>query len=488
MVTDVAERMQVPIDFPAVVAVATLAGVCGRRAVIQPYRLDDSWTVVPNLWGAIVADPGMMKSPVIKAVTSAAQSIEKVWREEYETCNRDHEKDKRRWALTCSHLDSEYKRQLKMSKKGAAQESEKDTKAAPALPNYPPEPKALGQKRLITTDATFESLHNLLEQNPGGIFVLRDELTGWLTSLEKVGRESERAFYLECWNGDSHFTIDRIGRGSIYVENCCVSLFGGIQPSRLEEYFANAIQDGMENDGLIQRFQLLVWPDEQKDWQYQDRRRNETAFEQAENAYRWIAKLDPLKPVPLGFSSEAQEFFKDWLTRLMKVDLQKDDLSSPLRSHLSKYRSLMPSLALLFSLSDSCLGPIDLKYAEKAEKWCDYLKEHAGRVYDAQKDPAMKAAHGLTKKIRAGRLGGENGIFHLRDVYRNGGREISTPERARRVVGILADFRWVRKYVSTDYMLVDPAGGRPPEEFEINPLVRERLKKDQSKVELTSVS
>lgn len=72
MVTDVADRMQVPIDFPAVVAVATLAGVCGRRAVIQPKALDDSWTVVPNLWGAIVAEAGMMKSPVIKAVTSAA--------------------------------------------------------------------------------------------------------------------------------------------------------------------------------------------------------------------------------------------------------------------------------------------------------------------------------------------------------------------------------------------------------------------------------
>src|SRR5579864_4654461 len=80
MVSDIACRMQVPVDFPAIVAVATLAGVCGRRAVILPKALDDSWVVVPNLWGAIVADAGMMKSPVIKAVTSAAQSVEKRWR------------------------------------------------------------------------------------------------------------------------------------------------------------------------------------------------------------------------------------------------------------------------------------------------------------------------------------------------------------------------------------------------------------------------
>jgi hypothetical protein len=42
--------------------------------------------------------------------------------------------------------------------------------------------------------------------------------------------QSQRAFYLEAWSGDSGFTIDRIGRGTIHVEDCCISLFGGIQP------------------------------------------------------------------------------------------------------------------------------------------------------------------------------------------------------------------------------------------------------------------
>ncbi len=36
LVKDVAERMQVPLDFPAAVAIATFAGVTNRRAVIQP--------------------------------------------------------------------------------------------------------------------------------------------------------------------------------------------------------------------------------------------------------------------------------------------------------------------------------------------------------------------------------------------------------------------------------------------------------------------
>ena len=83
MVEDIADRMQVPPDFPAVVAVATLAGLCGRRALMQPKEHDSSWMVVPNLWGGIVADPGMMKTPVIASVTAPARAVEAEWCADY---------------------------------------------------------------------------------------------------------------------------------------------------------------------------------------------------------------------------------------------------------------------------------------------------------------------------------------------------------------------------------------------------------------------
>src|ERR1035441_4459876 len=68
LVEDTAERMQVPLDYPAVMAVLCLAGVTNRRATIQPKAVDTSWVVVPNLWGGIIAPPGLMKSPVISAM------------------------------------------------------------------------------------------------------------------------------------------------------------------------------------------------------------------------------------------------------------------------------------------------------------------------------------------------------------------------------------------------------------------------------------
>src|SRR5687767_860978 len=63
-ITDIAERMQCPLDFPAVAAMVCLAAIVGRQIGIRPKRHDD-WLVVPNLWGAVIGRPGLLKSPAL---------------------------------------------------------------------------------------------------------------------------------------------------------------------------------------------------------------------------------------------------------------------------------------------------------------------------------------------------------------------------------------------------------------------------------------
>src|SRR5262245_39167293 len=62
---DIAERLQVPLEFPAVAAIVALASVVGNQVRFQPKARDD-WTVTPNLWGGVVGRPGMMKSPALQ--------------------------------------------------------------------------------------------------------------------------------------------------------------------------------------------------------------------------------------------------------------------------------------------------------------------------------------------------------------------------------------------------------------------------------------
>lgn len=114
------------------------------------------------------------------------------------------------------------------------------------------------QERFRTNDATIEALHDLLAENPRGILVFRDELVGLLKGWEKQGHEQDRGFYLEAWNGQGNFPLDRIGRGHVICDNMCVSILGGTQPDKVRGYLYQARQ---ENDGLLQRFQLLVYPD-----------------------------------------------------------------------------------------------------------------------------------------------------------------------------------------------------------------------------------
>ena len=98
-VEDIAERMQVPPDYPAACLMVAMAGAVNRRASIQPKAEDSSWLVVPNLWGGIIAPPGFLKSPVLHAITAPLYAQEAVWRAEYDSRPEDYETQKEEMAL-----------------------------------------------------------------------------------------------------------------------------------------------------------------------------------------------------------------------------------------------------------------------------------------------------------------------------------------------------------------------------------------------------
>jgi hypothetical protein len=463
-VSDVATRMKVPVDFPAVVAVTTLAGLCGRRALIQPKAKDYLWKVVPNLWGALVARPSMKKSPAIAEITKPAHAIEALLRAAYEQEVLSAKRDERLAELKQKEFEKEYAAFIRS--KG------KPRKKGEAEPFEPVPPDASVDKpvakRVITTDPTPEALHLMMRDNPAGIFVLRDELSGWLAGLEKQGREQERAFLLECWGGYMSHTLDRIGRGSIHVPYCCATVFGSIQPARLRYYLDDVLKGGLNDDGLFPRFQLLIYPDEVSHWEYSDELPDRDAIKRAEEIYQRIAALDADYPLLLKFAPEAQELFIAWITELENRLLVDDLLSPAMQVHLAKYRSLMPSLALLFSLADGITDAVGLIHAQQAAAWCAYLEAHARRAYASQISPEMAAAQTLARKIKDGKLHVENGLFSLRDVYRPQWTGLTSPDEARLALHVLSEFNWVRKEQNS------PAGeGRPSETYRINPRIAE---------------
>lgn len=447
-VTDVAHRMQCPVDFIAVAVMIMTGSVIGAGCGIRPKKHDD-WLVVPNLWGGPVARPGMLKTPALLDALKPLAVLEARAKKEYEAKMKEYQAEKELHKAMKEALKSKMLETAKGKKKGGEFTLEELKRQYMELEE--PEPPIW--RRYKTSDSTIERMGELLSENPRGILLFRDELIGLLASWDKEGREADRAFYLEAWNGYGSMTTDRIGRGTIHVDNLCVSILGGIQPAKLLAYLYQAMNE-LENDGLMQRMQLLVYPDEPGDWElvdrYPDKKAREMAFQVIERLEKmdfmaYGARLDEGEKIPyLRFTDKAQQVFNEWLTELERIKLRKDDPPA-LLEHLSKYRSLMPSLALIIHLIDvaagNAEGDVSLKAAEMAAAWCDYLESHARRIYAMVGDINQRAAGELAKKIQAGTL--EDG-FTVRDIYRKCWHLLDKKEIVQQACDELVEAGWLR--------------------------------------------
>ena len=63
-VDDIANRLQCPTDYVGVTARTALGSVIGRRIGVKPQDKTD-WIEIPNIWGAFIGRPGMLKSPAM---------------------------------------------------------------------------------------------------------------------------------------------------------------------------------------------------------------------------------------------------------------------------------------------------------------------------------------------------------------------------------------------------------------------------------------
>jgi hypothetical protein len=406
-ITDIAERMDDSSpDYVAVGVMVALATLIGRKLAVMPKRYDP-WLVVPNLWGAVIGRPSAKKTP---SLTKAMAPLHQFESEEFQKHAIAMGKHIEQVKVAKVALKANEKLLKGKIEQGEREEGEKDFLKSLTLEPVEPPPC----KRFIVNDATVEKLGELLGSNPMGVLLFRDELTGWLNTLDKPDRASDRAFYLECWAGTGSFTYDRIGRGTQRIESTTLSLMGGIQPGKLVPYLA-AQKEGKGDDGLIERFQLMVYPDP-KPFKHVDRPPNEEAEQKAIQIFNKLNLLegDLANPTLQKFLPDAQKLFNTWYDKNQKL-VRGATLSPQLESHLAKYVSLFPSLALIIHAVDSSPGgSIGIQSAEKALAWCEYLESHARRVYALADGPIgsakvlQKRLHDMPNPFRIGAINSKN--------------------------------------------------------------------------------
>lgn len=458
-IEDVAERVQCPPEFAAVGAMISLAAVVGRRIGIRPKRQDD-WLEVPNLWGAIIGRPGVMKSPALREAMRPLRRLEAHAREGFEedakTWRRDRELAKLQREATRSKL-----------LRAARSDKPIDPNALPdEFSEDEPQPR-----RYVVNDTSHEALGVILQHNPNGVLAYRDELIGLLKSLDQEGNESARGFYLSAWNGTEGYTFDRIGRGLHQrIEACCLSLLGSIQPAVIGGYLRQAVA-GAGDDGLLARFQLLVWPDVSGEWRDVDRWPDSESRKRAHDVFDRLDALDPPAigatteegSIPfLRFDDPAQAMFSEWRAAL-EHRLRAEEEHPALESHLSKYRKLVPALALLCHLADRPGALVGEEALLKALAWAEFLEGHARRAYASVAQAEAESARHLLRRICKGDVPDP---FTRRDVYLKHWACLATREEVADAARLLVDLDWLREKV------MDDTGGRPKTLYHVNPKAR----------------
>ena len=451
-VFDVADRQQSPPDFVAVTALCGLAALIGNRIRIAPKQHDD-WEVVPNLWGAIIGRPSAMKTPAMRSALAPLYKLQDELRERWQAELKDAEIDDALAGLGAK----EAKKRAEKAMKSGDRDGARDILAEIAKSDgeEPPCP------RLVVNDATVEKLGELLNENPRGLLLVRDELPGFLARMEREEYQAERAFYLEAFNGDGRFTYDRIGRGTVAIENCTLSIIGGVQPARIAPIVRGAIS-GFSNDGLIQRLQLAVWPDDAASWTWVDRHPSRAARDAYDKVFADLHALQlgsPERPTVLRFSAAAQDLYQAWMAEI-HGEARSGKLSPTLESHLLKMPKTVASLALLFELVEGGRFEVGEAATARALDWADYLRSHAARLYSAGDTMAEDGAKLILE--RRAQLPKQ---FTMRDVQRKAWACLGDRDAVVAAFDVLVAAHCCREVPPE----IGPMGGRPSVTYVWNP-------------------
>ena len=442
-VADVAYRMQCPPDYVACAVLVAMGAVVGNRIGIRP-KQEDSWLVIPNLWGCIIGRPSMKKSPSASFAENLIRGIEDRDRKRIEPMIADSKRD----ALLAEQKRKSMEKDLKKAVDDDQSESEQKRIASELVSIAAIQ--APTSRRIITTDSTIEKLIDMLNQHPLGMILWRDELVSWIRGLDREDQAGVRQQFLTLWNGYGRINVDRIGRGETVCESPCLSIFGCATPGGIQDYVQGALRGGRGDDGLLQRFQVTVWPDEPSEVKVIDRKPDQLALQRVRDLFERLAGLDvrgiaddqcaPSEIPWIRFNPSAQEVFNEWLASKTQR-CRSESMPEAIESHLAKYDKLVPAIALLIELCDGSERAVSKRSVQRAVGWVQYLESHAMRLYAVAACPERVVASPLLNRL----IGWDKDRpIRVREIKHKGWRGLSDPKVIESTLEALEADGWLQ--------------------------------------------
>lgn len=375
LVDAAAGAMLVPPEFIGVPLLVLAGAAIGNAWEVE---LKAGWREGPNLYAAIVADPGSKKTPALKLATRPIYAIQRELHQWYEARKADYDAALDLW-----------------------ESGPKSTRGAkPTAPVYP---------HVVTTDATTEALAGMLASGKG-LALHRDELVAWVLSMDQYrsGKGSDRQHYLSMWSR-SPIKIDRKSRPDpIVVERPCLSVVGGIQPDVLPDLVGSEKRD----DGFLDRL-LWCYPDLDD-----DRWTDASVAEEVEHAagrlfidlYRLEGQEMPsgdIVPRVARLDADALAIWREWYDAHAE-EARSDDLTPSLRGTWAKLPSQLARIALILHVSKAVdrgrgVGAwLSAETLGEAADMVEFFKDHAISALKTVKLSRSKLDQRILRALEAG--------------------------------------------------------------------------------------
>lgn len=429
-----------PFEFLVLSAIVTAGSLIGSRVRVKALQNSD-WFVVPNLYGGIVGLPSTKKTPALDETRQPVLELQTKARKEFSDKRKDYEIEAKFYERETTAI---YREKLGL------EETKAKIKTLP-------EPAQPVMRRYETNDITTPKLAQFLSENPNGLLQFRDELTGWLKSLDADYDTNARTLILELWKGAINYEKARVGDGEIQIPSGTLSIIGGIQPSKLQKYVAEAYSFD-NSDGFLQRF-LFVYPDigrrPEKATQ-SDYYALQNGFAAANETFAKLAEYDFAGRV-IGANDDRFHAVKFAPDAQIQIDEWKDETETEAErlqiedEAFSSFLYKMPKNCFAVALIFHCLENINQSYfpdeittatALKAIAYIEVLKTHARRVFALGENQIFALANTLLGKIKKGDLAQG---FTAREVMRKQWSGLKSKDTVQDVLSLLADYGYLRE-------------------------------------------
>lgn len=345
------KAFQLPKDFDGLGILIASAGVIGNSHCLE-YKT--GYRVPPIIYGAIVGNSSIGKTPALKRSLKPIIDLEKSFQKEWE-------KKAEEW------------REKVIAYRSAQKTNSSDD------PGEKPT-----RKDLMIADATTEAINRAQSNNPRGLILFQDELLAWILNLNQYRAGSDLEYWLSNWS-NSTAKVNRASKDTIFIEKPSISVIGGIQPGVLD-----VLANGRKKDnGFLPRI-LFAYPDRTDKPKESDYEVSPEVMDMYARIIYDLYKIGPNfyegkveSPIVIRMTDKAKATFRSWADkntdRINKVDIDS------LKSLYGKMESYCLRFSLILHLMGKVCGEtqsedVEVTTVSKAIKLTEYFSKMGEKI------------------------------------------------------------------------------------------------------------